>query len=112
MPLLIHASQSGPTGVVALTGRLDGATASQLDEALQEAIKPSGALVIDMAGLDYVSSAGLRILLKGAKQAKAQASSLALCAMNASIREVFDISGFSTLFAIHPDCAAAEAALR
>ena len=52
------------------------------------------------AGLGYVSSAGLRILLKAAKQAKGRGTWLALCALHPHVREVFDVSGFSNIFTI------------
>jgi anti-anti-sigma factor len=102
MTIEIATEQEGETTIVVVSGRLDGLTAPVLDEKLGAAIGATAHTIIDMAGLDYVSSAGLRILLKAAKQAKARGVRLALCAMHPHVREVFDISGFSSIFAIFP----------
>lgn len=97
----------GGATVVALTGRLDSSTSKDLDDHLSGIIDAAPVVVIDMGSLNYVSSAGLRILLKAAKQAKSRASKLMLCALHPHVREVFDISGFSSIFAIHADRSAA-----
>lgn len=111
MAMDIALEQVGSTKLVGLNGRLDGTTSVALDAPLTAAIASAPATIIDMGGLDYVSSAGLRILLKAAKQAKARQVKLVLCALHPNVREVFDISGFSTIFAIQPDRAAALATL-
>ena len=111
MSIQIADEQAGAAPVLAIKGRLDGATAGALDERLAETVGVSAVTIVDMAGLDYVSSAGLRILLKAAKQAKARSAKLLLCALHPNVREVFDISGFSAIFSIYPDRAAAVAAI-
>jgi anti-anti-sigma factor len=58
-------------------------------------------LVIDCAGLDFISSAGLRSLLLAVKKMKAAGGAIALAALQPNVKEVFDISGFSALFTIH-----------
>lgn len=107
MAIDVSVEQVGQISVVTPRGRLDGTTCNDLDTPLSAAIAMSPATVLDMAGLDYVSSAGLRILLKAAKQAKARKVKLVLCALHPNVREVFDISGFMTIFAITPDRATA-----
>jgi anti-anti-sigma factor len=97
--------------IVALTGRLDSGAAPSLDQALSPLVEPDGRLVLDLTKLDFVSSAGLRIFLKTAKQAKAARAGMALCGLNDSVRDVFEISGFMTIFAVHADRAEALAAL-
>ena len=69
------------------------------------------ATVVDLSSVSYVSSAGLRVLLKGAKTAKASGHRLVLAGIAPSVREVFDISGFSTIFTIVEDMDAALAAI-
>lgn len=58
-------------------------------------------LVLDFSELEYISSAGLRTLLEAARIIKARNARLSLCSLNTQVREVFDISGFSTIFSIH-----------
>ena len=107
----IKESQHGATAVLGIAGRLDSSTAPQLEARLTAVLGAHPAVVLDLAELDYVSSAGLRVLLMGAKRAKAGNVALALAGLGPHVREVFDISGFTAIFTIHPDRAAALAAL-
>ncbi|MFO1058392.1 MAG: STAS domain-containing protein [Dongiaceae bacterium] len=101
----------GTTLVVRPAGRLDRTTSPELERLLLARIEGGAArLLIDFAGIEYVSSAGLRVVLVAGKRVKAANGALALCSLRPAIREVFDISGFATLFPIHPDAAAALAA--
>jgi ABC-type transporter Mla MlaB component len=59
--------------------------------------------IVDLAGISYVSSAGLRVLLALAKQMSSGGGELRLCGLAPSVRQVFDLSGFSKLFAISAD---------
>lgn len=101
------------TAVVTAQGRLDfGAAAEfqrQLEQALASAAAAPAALIVDCAALDYVSSAGLRVLLMVAKTAQRSGIGFALCALQPAVREVFEVSGFSRIIAVHPDRAAALA---
>ncbi len=88
--------------VVALSGRLDAATAPSLEAtltALAQA-RESRALV-DCRELEYISSAGLRVLLAAAKQFKKIDSSIALCTLSPTVRQVFEISGFTSIFSLY-----------
>ena len=93
------------------SGRLDSNTAGVLEEVLGPRVQAHPATVLDLAQVPYVSSAGLRVLLIGAKAAKAAGHRLVLAGLSESVREVFDISGFSTIFSIAPDAEAALASL-
>lgn len=93
-------------------GRVDSGTAGAFEARLVQAVTGSPAsVVVDMVDLTYISSAGLRALLVAAKRAKPAGSRIVLASMATNIREVFDMSGFSTLFEIHPGAAEAVAAL-
>ncbi len=92
--------------VVALAGSLDSNTSPQAQQAL-DTILASGArkMVVDFTALDYISSAGLRVLLGAAKRlsgggAGGGGGALRLFGLNETIRAVFDISGFSTILAV------------
>lgn len=94
------------------TGRVDSGTASAFEQKLVQSVGSGPAsVVVDMAQLVYISSAGLRALLVAAKRAKPAGSRIVLSSMASSIREVFDMSGFSTLFEIHATADDAVAAL-
>ena len=81
--------------IVALQGQINSANAATT-EAEVLALVASGQknLVIDFAALDYISSAGLRLVLVLAKRLKQERGRLVLCAMQPHVHEVFDISGF------------------
>ena len=92
----------GDTTVVIPAGRIDGSTASPFQEALLKLIEEgTGSLVVDFEKIEYISSAGLRVLLLAAKRLQAGGRKIVLCAMRDHIAEVFKISGFSEILAIH-----------
>jgi anti-anti-sigma factor len=89
--------------VVAPVGRVDSTTSSELEEVLLARVgSGERRVVVDMAGIDYISSAGLRVFLKLAKKLKELGGGLALAAMGAPVRQVFELAGFLPLFAIEP----------
>lgn len=89
--------------VLAVNGRLDSNNAAALEDRLCERMKTVSSVGVDLAETQYVSSAGLRVLLKAAKIAQGCGHKLVLCGMSAHVREVFDVSGFSRIFEIHDD---------
>jgi anti-anti-sigma factor len=94
-------------------GRLDSSAASTAEEGLLVAlggVPPR--LAVDMTGLSYISSAGLRVLLVVAKKVQQQHGKLALFGLGPNVREVFTVSGFDTIFSIAADPATALAAVR
>ncbi|MBW7920583.1 MAG: STAS domain-containing protein [Rubellimicrobium sp.] len=94
--------------VVAPAGRLDSNSAPALDAVLSGQARAAPRLVVDLAAVDYISSAGLRVLLKAAKLARASGQQLALAGLAPQVREVFDVSGFTRLFRIGETVAAAS----
>lgn len=93
--------QDGIT-ILALKGRLDATTSSDFEEKLLSIIQQgSTRLVLDFNGLDYISSAGLRVLLKAVKELKQSSGRLCLCEVKDYVREVFDLSGFVSFLPIH-----------
>jgi len=83
-----------------LTGRLDTLTSTNLQTALSEALQSSGTVVLDFAGVDYVSSAGLRVLLQGQKIAQGSDRSMKIKNVSSEVMEVFDMTGFSGILTI------------
>jgi anti-sigma B factor antagonist len=98
----------GGVQALALSGRLDAASAGQVAEPL-EALLTSGErrVLLDLGGVDYVSSAGLQVLLRAAKLADAEGARLVLCGVKAYVLEVLQIVGFAALLEMEPDCARA-----
>ena len=82
-----------------ISGRLDTQTAPELEAELDASISGVKELTFDMTGLEYVSSAGLRVILKAQKTMNAQGS-MKLTGVNDSIMEVFDITGFLDILTI------------
>ena len=94
--------------VVSVGGRLDAAGAPQLEAHGRAAIDDGAKkLLFDMAGVEYISSAGLRSLLVLAKAAKATGGSLALCGLVPAVKEVMTISGFDSILPLAADRVAA-----
>jgi anti-sigma B factor antagonist len=86
-------------GEVVVSGRLDAAQAPHAQQFL-DAI--TGSCVVDMSGLEYISSAGLGVLLSTHKRLMAGQSGLELVNVNPHIRDIFRYSGFDRLFVIRP----------
>jgi anti-anti-sigma factor len=84
-------------GQVAMTGRLDAAQADRAQEFLDAL---AGPCVLDMSQLDYISSAGLGVLLKTHKRMLAGSKGLSLANVNSHINDIFRYSGFDKLFSI------------
>jgi anti-sigma B factor antagonist len=94
-------SDEGSATVLEVVGRLDAATSDTLLATLQEIIAEAPSqVVLDLREMDYVSSAGLRVLLIAAKQVRNRPTRLTLCALRPNVAEVFEISGLTGLFAI------------
>jgi anti-anti-sigma factor len=93
------------TVVLAPAGRIDHGSAEGFKDALRPHLERCAAardqLVLDLSGVDYISSAGLRVLLLAAKRLQPQGR-LVLCSLNRSVREVFELAGFLPLFGIEP----------
>ncbi len=108
----IAEGKEGTVCVLEPKGRLDSASARGFEERLRAVLdRGENTLLIDLASLDYISSAGLRVLLVGAKRLQQSGGVIALCDLKPSIREIFEISGFLTIFTAHDDRAAALAAM-
>lgn len=86
-----------------IRGRLDGATSASADQHLITlAERPeTTAIILDLSGLEYISSAGLRVLLMAAKRAQKTSSRLLLASPREAVKQVLDLSGFTSILDIH-----------
>jgi anti-sigma B factor antagonist len=96
--------QEGGWSVVAVNGRLDSTSVERfttLCSTMIDAGSPN--VVLDLSGLQYVSSAGLSSILGAAKRAQARSGRLAIAGLTGLVKEVFSISGFETVLPTFPD---------
>lgn len=91
--------------LITLDGRLDTIQSDSFEKEIGEVLAENHLeIVIDCSGLSYISSSGLRILLTIQKRMMSSKGRLTLCSLQPAIREVFDMSGFSTIFTIVEEC--------
>jgi len=115
-PMVQEPMELGPrrlADVVVLVpvGRVDHAGSEPFREALVPHLAACAAgqdrIVLDLSGLQYISSAGLRVLILALKDVKARGGTLVVAALRPLVREIFEISRFDTLFDVHPSVRAA-----
>lgn len=95
-----HTNQNG-IDFIQPKGRIDTITSSDFDQSLQAILqKTPFHVVIDFSDVPYISSAGLRVLVKTSQIAQSNNSQLVLTQLNESVQEVLDITGFTELFTI------------
>ena len=94
-------SEAG-AAVVAVNGRLDGTSTPALEPVVADALAAGQGVVLDLSGLTYIASVGLRLVLQAAKRAGQTGQKLAICALQPQVLEVFEISGLDTLMTICP----------
>ena len=97
--LNITKEQNGGVVFILLEGRLDTSTAPNLEEELNDSLQGISELVFDLSKLEYISSAGLRVLLSAQKTMNKQGNMVVKNVSN-SIMEIFDVTGFSDILTI------------
>lgn len=101
--------------VAAPVGRIDHPNAAPFEEALLPLLTRSGSgkqtLILDFAGVEYISSVGLRVLMTAAKQARTHESKLAVASLQPAVAEIFAISRFDRVFEVYPSVPGALAQL-
>ena len=97
--MTIEKAITGTSATLKIVGRLDTSTAPELEAAIDGCSAGLTELVLDCSALEYVSSAGLRVILKAQKMMNAQGT-MKLTHVNETIMEVFDITGFADILTI------------
>ncbi len=97
--MTITKTQNGSALSIALEGRLDTMTSPDLEAALKDALPQAESLNLDFSKLDYISSAGLRVLLS-AHKAMASKGGMTIQNVNEIVGEVFEVTGFSDILTI------------
>jgi stage II sporulation protein AA (anti-sigma F factor antagonist) len=97
-------STIGTFTVVTIEGRIDTTNAMEFESRMVEQINlGSSKIILDCSGLNYISSSGLRAFLVLNKKMAAGDGLFRICSLQPGIREIFDISGFTSIFAVFPD---------
>lgn len=81
-------------------GRIDTATSPEFEACIDEVISSAKLLTIDFAKIEYISSSGLRVLLKAQKAMNAQNGEMIVANANDAVKEVFEVTGFSDILTI------------
>ena len=97
--MTINKTQNGSTLTIALEGRLDTMTAPELEAELNQSMSGAEELIFDFSKLDYISSAGLRVLLSAHKVMSGKGG-MKITHVNEIVQEVFDVTGFSDILTI------------
>ena len=97
--MTIEIKKNAEETVIKIVGRLDTITAPELDRTINEDISDVKNLVLDIKGLEYISSAGLRVLL-GAQKKMQKIGAMKLINVCAEVMEVFEMTGFSDILEI------------
>lgn len=98
----IQVRKEGNRHVISVKGRMDAVSSPDFEKELSLLMDKGRKLfVIDFSGLEYISSSGLRSILTIAKKLKATESIIVLASLRSTVKEVFEISGFSTIIPIY-----------
>lgn len=97
--MTIEKIRDGAQLTIVLEGRLDAVTATELDAALKQSISGIEKLVIDIERLDYLASAGLRVLTSAQRTMKKQGEMI-IAKPNETVREIFEVTGLEDIFNI------------
>ncbi len=98
----IEVTKAGGVNIVTLQGRLDIMMSMELEKQMKELLDSgAGRILIDLGGLDFLSSSGLRIFIECAKRLKGSKGRLVFCRPNPSVLNVFKITQLDSVFEIH-----------
>ena len=99
--------------VTKIAGRMDATTVTEFNDECQKLLNSgSGRIIIDLEGLEYISSAGLRGILTMGKACKSAGTTLAFCSMQAMVADMFKLSGFTSILKVYPSLDEALAGMR
>lgn len=96
----ITKKSDGSKLTVALSGRLDTTTAPELEKDLKGSLSGINDLTLDFSALEYISSAGLRVLLSTQKAMNAAKGTMKIVGANEIVKEIFEVTGFSDILTI------------
>lgn len=107
----VHIERRGPVAIVSIVGSIDGGSAAAVQEAIMPVLEPGCRLIIDLGAVDFMSSAGLRLMLLLFRQTARQGGKLILVGLSDEIRDTMSLTGFLDFFTTAEDLDAALATL-
>ena len=100
----IRVREAGNIKILDFAGKLDTGTSPEAETAISKVLESGcNKLIINLKGIEYVSSSGLRVFLVIQKKMMSLKGQFRLCSLQPGIKEIFDISGFSSIFSLFPD---------
>lgn len=97
---ITHKEENGIVSI-SITGRLDADSSPEAEKVVKKALAgPTTRLLFNLGALQYLSSAGLRVLLSAAKEMRRREGKIVLCDLNEFVKEIFEVSGFQSLIPI------------
>jgi anti-anti-sigma factor len=99
--LTVRSVQANEVLVLEPKGRVDSSSVATMDDAFRQALASGAkALMVDMTGVEYISSGGLRSFLLALKEMKKREGRMCLCSLTPNVSKVFKLAGFNTIFDI------------
>jgi anti-sigma B factor antagonist len=100
----IQSEQVGETLVVRIIGNLDVHNTHHVEQDLLSLVKSAKkSIVFDLSGVNFISSAGLRVLVTSLRMCQELGIKISICSLKPAVEKIFDIIGINQLFSIHPD---------
>lgn len=100
----LEVNQLDQYSMIKITGRIDTISAVEFEKVAQNVLNAENqTIIMDCAELEYITSSGLRVFLVLQKNMLLKKGRIIFCGFQPSIKEIFDISGFSGIFQIYPD---------
>ena len=96
----IHVKTVEQVTVIELNGEIDGQTAPEVRERISEQVRPGSDIILDLSGVAYMSSAGLRVLLATYREVKAAKGCIVLVALSEEIEDTMSMTGFLRYFVV------------
>lgn len=104
--IICEVSQHKGWTIFSLGGSLDKMNAGEVGDRLNESLQQSSQLAVEISALEYISSAGIRILLRAGKQCKAAGKAYAICGATGFVKEVIEDANLDVLVEMYPDVGA------
>jgi anti-anti-sigma factor len=98
--------------IIQPAGRLDSTSSPEFERFLLAKITDRSRLIVDLSKLDYISSAGLRVILVGAKRSDSAKGKILLCGMKDIIHQIFEVSGFLKILKVEKNLSKAKQAIK
>ena len=97
----INSNEKNGIVSISIKGRLEADSSPEAEKVVREVLRgPTTRLLLNLSGLEYLSSAGLRVVLTAAKEMKRRDGKIVLCSLNEFVKEIFEVSGFQSLIPI------------